>query len=288
MFCDAHFHLIPSIKHLFLERTEQSASMEKPDKSEGTLLPGISKYFADFCGCSCAHSQEEYSKQKKVLGLLNGVLNGGRRYSSDSCRIFNSFGLHPQMPLIENADFLEEFLQNGELDAIGECGFDLFSPEFKQTIEQQKQAWHIQLELAKNYKMPLVIHLRKSMELIFRYTKELKQLPAVLFHSFPDNPPAAFSLLRHGINAYFSFGKQILNGNKKAIACVRELPLENLLLETDAPFQTLKNEVFTAPKEIERVYNAAYNLYIEENGNKCTFEDFSNRIQDNFFSLLKL
>ena len=64
----------------------------------------------------------------------------------------------------------------------------------------------------------------------------------------------AASLLNHNINAYFSFGKQLLNGNKKAIACLRELPSERLLAETDAPFQFLKGEKYTAPEDIKRIY----------------------------------
>lgn len=282
MFCDAHFHLIPSIKKLFPEAADSA----------------VAAYFAGFSGCTCAHSQEEYSEQKKTLGLLNesrySLSGSGRRNSSDGCRIYNSFGLHPQMPLLENVDFLEALLQNKELDAIGECGFDLFTPEFKANLENQKKAWHIQIELAQKYNMPVIIHSRKSMELLFASARELKKLPAVLFHSFPDNPPAAFSLLRHGINGFFSFGKQILNGNKKAIACVRELPLENLLLETDAPFQTLKNEVFTAPKEIERVYHAAFCLRSQnlldsashaEAENPAGFDNFCQKLQDNFYNL---
>ena len=67
-------------------------------------------------------------------------------------------------------------------------------------------------------------------------------------------PVEAQSLLRHGINGYFSFGKQLMNNNKKAIACAKELPDEVLLTETDAPFQTLKGEVHTTLKDIQRVY----------------------------------
>jgi TatD DNase family protein len=67
-------------------------------------------------------------------------------------------------------------------------------------------------------------------------------------------PPAeAESLLDRGINAYFSFGKQVLNGNKKVIACVRELPGERVLAETDAPFQYLKNEQYTSLSDIEKI-----------------------------------
>ena len=75
----------------------------------------------------------------------------------------------------------------------------------------------------------------------------------------------AKSLLDRGINAYLSFGKQLLNGNKKAIACVRELPDERILPETDAPFQYLKGENFTKPSEVSRVIEAMIQIKSEIN-----------------------
>lgn len=66
-------------------------------------------------------------------------------------------------------------------------------------------------------------------------------------------PVEAQSLLDRGINGYFSFGKQLLNGNKKASACVCELPSERVLAETDAPFQFLKGEQYTDLKDIIKV-----------------------------------
>ena len=115
-------------------------------------------------------------------------------------------------------------------------------------------------------------------------SRQLKKLPAVLFHSFPENPDAAFSILNHGINAFFSFGKQILNGNKKAIACVKSLPLQNLLLETDAPFQTLKGEKFTSPDEIKKVYEHAFHLRFFQDSTQ-EFSIFCQKLCQNFESL---
>ena len=66
-------------------------------------------------------------------------------------------------------------------------------------------------------------------------------------------PVEAQSLLNREINGYFSFGKQLLNGNKKAIACVRELPPERVLSETDAPFQFLKGESYTTLSDIKQI-----------------------------------
>lgn len=181
--------------------------------------------------------------------------------------VFATYGIHPQSPSIKDKSFIEEelaFLENllaaKKIIAIGECGFDFFTPKFKSTAAEQEIVFNEQLFLAQKYNLPLVLHLRKAIEKIFTYSRELKKLPAVIFHSFPGTLREAHSLTNHGINAFFSFGKPILNGKKSAIECVQNLPLENLLLETDAPYQTLKGEKETFPSDIKKVYQKASEL----------------------------
>ena len=230
-FCDAHFH--------FAVCKEHQADLN-----------------VTWHACSCAHSFTEWELQK-----------------SAPSNVVKAFGLHPQLycepdfDLHSYADFLETLLcqrkaalKGGEeplLKAIGEAGFDYFTPAFKEKRALQEEMWNIQLDLAESYKVPLVIHCRKANEKLFEYAPRLKKIPFVLFHSFMGSVIEANSLIARGINCSFSFGKQMLNGNKKVIECVQKLPIENLLLETDAPFQTLKGEAFTRAEEIERVYEAA-------------------------------
>ena len=91
-----------------------------------------------------------------------------------------------------------------------------------------------------------------------------------------------------GINAFFSFGKSILNNNKNAINCVKFLPLNVILFETDAPYQTLKNEEFTSIRDICRIYEQGYLLreYSKDDFQK-QFE-FSESIKNNFLKMFDL
>lgn len=200
-----------------------------------------------------------------------------------------TFGIHPQSFTQNTSDydydknliFLQKLLESGNLNAIGEAGFDLFTNEYRATIKLQITAWEMQLALAKKYKMPIVIHCRKGFDYIFKSSKILSQIPAVLFHSFFGNYIQAKSILNHGVNAYFSFGKQLLNGNKKSIDCLKNLPQDKILLETDSPYQTLKNEKFTAPLNIKKVYQAAYKI----KGESIPFYEFCKKLNDNFIQL---
>lgn len=192
--------------------------------------------------CSCAHSKEEFPLQ-------------AQRAAESSGRIFCAFGLHPQNPdIAANAPFLEELLSAHRICAVGECGFDFYNEEFKSAREKQKEAFEVCVDLALRYGVPLIIHNRKALDMIFAYQSKLRKAKAVVFHSFAFTLREADAILKHGIAAYFSFGKVLLAGGVKAASCVRELPLDHILLETDAPFQTLRGESRTEPADIVAVY----------------------------------
>ena len=216
-------------------------------KKYGINLPVFKDKNIQWSGISCAHSKEEFQIQSTAPAF-----------------VIQSYGMHPQNAANENLNgstvFLEELIKDKKISFIGEAGFDYFTEEFRQFAQKQEEIWNIQLELALKYNMPLVIHCRKANHKLFEYSKQLKKLPEVLFHSFMGPPLEAKSLLERGINGYFSFGKQLLNGNKKSIACVKELPQERILAETDAPFQTLKGEKVTVLEDIIRVNAAMYCL----------------------------
>ena len=239
---DAHFHLADCMY-------------------DNIPLPGNDM---EWYACTCSHSQEEWEITERFRNKFGMTESYDARHaelvSASHDRLYVSYGLHPQsagyINVKENADFLENLLQQHKLHAIGEAGFDYFTAEFKQHAATQEEMFNIQLELALNYNKPLVIHCRKANEKLFEYSKQLKKLPGVLFHSFMGMPNEAQSLIARGINAYFSFGKQVLNNNKKVIACVKELPDSVLLTETDAPWQFLKGEKFTHPADIKKVFEA--------------------------------
>ena len=251
-------------------------------------------------GCSCAHSVEEWNFQ-----IAENLKLQEKSMHKNLC----SFGIHPQQVTNESfsaqIDFLQNLISNNKIDAIGEIGFDLgfitnpkngrvkglnevsldrtyfFSDNFKQFTFQQEELFNIQLEMAIKNQLPIVVHCRKANEKLFEYKKQLKKVPAVLFHSFMGTPIEAKSLIKNDINCFFSFGKQIFNNNKKVIQCVKELPIENLLLETDAPYQFLKNETQTFRDEIINVYNGAFALRAENQNSKEDFDEFCEKILQN-------
>lgn len=220
-----------------------------------------------FCVSSC-HTKDDFYFLESIEEKPN------RKY-------FASFGIHPQAVLgkrysQDDFDFLEKLVSEKKIAAIGEIGLDFFTPELKAKTYEQILIFERQLNLAIKCDLPVVLHLRKSVEKIFTYSKLLSKLPSVIFHSFPGTVMEAKSLLNHKINGFFSFGKPVLNGRKHSIDCVKNLPFDRILLETDAPYQTLKNEDFTNPDDIKKVYKEAVKL---RNMNE---EELSEKVFENF------
>ena len=254
---DAHFHLARCAEK----------SLEDSFRGLGSL---------SYYGVSCAHDRDEFLKQESLSAKLN---------ENENTQVLCAFGMHPQLPLVENASFMETLLKERRIGAIGEAGFDLFTKEFKADIARQEEAWRISCELAALYGVPLVVHCRKALDKMFRDSKALSKIPAVVFHSFTGSVQDASSLLKRGVNAYFSFGNPLIFGDKSAIGCVQKLDAGRLLMETDAPYQTMRGEAETKMSAIARVYERAFSLrYGEESLAKEKMQIFSNTIFNNFKS----
>ena len=266
----SHLVLFSDIIKLMLEKIENISYFDAHFHIFDSIKQEVFTISKNLYGCSCFHSKEEWN----ILNTLTPEALS--RYKL-------AFGLHPQtagkIDIKENADFLENLIIQKKINAIGEAGFDFFTKEFKTEKENQIKMWELQLQLAIIYKLPLIVHCRKGNEMLFEYAKDLKKVPVVLFHSFMGTPIEAQSLLNKGINGFFSFGKQILNNNKKVIACVTELPKNVLLCETDAPFQYLAGELKTSTTEIKKVYEAAYNLRKDFDS---SIENFAQQMKTNY------
>jgi TatD DNase family protein len=214
-------------------------------------------------------------------------------YNTSSLRqtaaILPCYGIHPQLPAVETAnggfltekdivshlEVLERLAAAGAIAAIGECGFDLFNDAYKETEKVQEWIFTPHLEAAIHYDLPLVLHVRRAMHKIFA-EKSLSKCKAVIFHSWQGSYEDAVSLLRRGINAYFSFGNIILLNHKKAIRSCSFLPADRLLTETDAPYQPRRGEKFSSWLDLPLILNAAAAMRSEDAKN------LEQQIENNF------
>lgn len=149
--------------------------------------------------------------------------------------IWCSVGIHPHDAKVDSdKNRLLELANHPKVRAIGETGLDFFkewSPK-----EDQYRWFRLQIEVALELSLPLVIHSREAGEECFQVLKEMdaKEVGGV-FHCFAED--AAFAARLREINFLVSF-PGILTF-PKAIdvqAAAKEIPLEQMMVETDAPY----------------------------------------------------
>jgi TatD DNase family protein len=195
------------------------------------------------------------------------------------------FAVHPQLPAAASGDgkdssdaglvLLETLAAENRLDAVGETGFDLFDAAFRETEKEQERLFEAHLSLALRKDLPLVLHVRRAMHKVFARSGELKKCRAVIFHSWPGTRGEGESLLRRGINAFFSFGNAILLNHREAMRCSAAFPAERLLAETDAPYQPLRGKAFSSWADLPGIL-AAFSSLRGETG------DMEGMIEKNF------
>jgi TatD DNase family protein len=200
------------------------------------------------------------------------------------------FGIHPQQiannkEQIANRELLLESIDvlAGEkrIAAIGECGFDLYNEEFRETEKIQDQYFAAQVEIALKHDLPLVIHTRRATRNVFAYSKTLSRCKAVIFHSWPGTLEEALSLLRRGVNAFFSFGNVLMLNHKQALRSCALLPARRLLTETDAPYQPRRGMDFSTWADLPLIIEAAAALRCQA-GNNISAKDLETQIETNF------
>ena len=206
------------------------------------------------------------------------------------------FAIHPQLPAVKAADGkpfteaelndtlvnLHNLAQAGRIVAVGEFGFDLYNAAFRETEALQDIIFAAHLEAALRYDLPVVLHVRRAMHKIFAAVKTLSKCRAVVFHSWPGTYEEGRSLLRRGMNAYFSFGNTIALNHKQAQKCCALFPAQRLLTETDAPFQPLRGKSFSQWADLPFIIETA-TAFRREIGSAVTdAKELENKIETNF------
>jgi TatD DNase family protein len=217
-----------------------------------------------------AADREEVIRRAVDAGVTSLVCVGNDLLSSiesvelarKNPEVYATVGIHPHDAQTSNEETLaklRELSENEKVVAIGETGLDFYrdlSPR-----PAQEASFRAQIRLANELDLPLVIHDREAHSEVFKILEEEKASRAVL-HCFPGDLRLAREASRRGY--LFSFGGPITyEKNGRLTKIVEELPLERIMLETDAPFLTPvphrgeRNEPAYIPLIAERVARAA-------------------------------
>ena len=158
-----------------------------------------------------------------------------RRYEE----IYAVIGMHPHSAKdfdLNVSKKLKNLADNDKVVAIGEIGLDFHYDNSPR--EEQKRAFRAQLRLAKDLDLPVVIHTRDADEDTIKILKEEKadEIGGIM-HCFASDKKLANEVLDLGF--YLAFGGLITFKNLQDLRdVVKDVPLDRMLLETDAPYLT--------------------------------------------------
>ena len=156
--------------------------------------------------------------------------------------LFATAGIHPHDAKTMNAEsikILAALLKEKKVVAVGECGLDFdrdFSPR-----PVQESCFHAQLSLAEEVQKTLFLHERAAFDRFIAILKEHSSLPEGVVHCFTGQLKEAKTYLEMGY--YIGFTGAITDMRRFAALeeVVRYVPLDRMLIETDAPFMMPKN-----------------------------------------------
>lgn len=157
--------------------------------------------------------------------------------SNNYSYIYAAVGIHPQN--IENSSFKNNYIEelenliinNSKVVAIGEIGLDYYFNSENKSI--QIKVFEEQIELSLKHDLPILVHDREAHGDTLEILKKYK--PKGIVHCFSGSLEMAQEIIKLGM--YIGIGGVVTFKNAKTILdVVREIPLENIVLETDAPY----------------------------------------------------
>jgi len=151
-------------------------------------------------------------------------------------QVFLMTGVHPthvKDNYLDELAHVKELLAQRSFVAIGEIGIDLYWD--KTLLIQQQDAFRTQIQLAKQYELPIVIHCRDAFDEVFEILEEEKCKSLFgIFHCFTGTLEQAKKAISY--NMKLGIGGVVTFKNGKIDQFLDEIELKHIVLETDAPY----------------------------------------------------
>ena len=199
--------------HLYSEAFDD----DREDMMQRTLEAGVSRLFIPAIDSSYTASMLKLEKDYPK-------------------HVFLMMGLHPthvKENYIDELAHVTEMLNSHKFYAVGEIGIDLYWD--KTTLAIQQEAFRKQIKLAKQHKLPIVIHCREAFDEIFEILEEEKSDDLFgIFHCFTGTLEQAHQAISY--NMKLGIGGVATFKNGKIDQFLNQIDLSHIVLETDAPY----------------------------------------------------
>lgn len=199
--------------HLYADEFD----LDRNEMMQRAMDAGVSRFFIPAIDSTCTQAMYDLEKN----------------YPEN---VFLMMGLHPtyvKENFLEELQHVEDELAKRKFYAIGEIGIDLYWD--KTHLPQQQIAFRKQIQLAKHYKLPIVIHCREGFNEIFEILEEEKAPDLFgIFHCFSGTYEQAQQAISY--NMKLGIGGVVTFKNGKIDQFLSQIDLKHVVLETDAPY----------------------------------------------------
>ena len=149
--------------------------------------------------------------------------------------IYASVGSHPDSADEVNDEVIEKYrilCKHDRVKAIGEIGLDYYYEDIPREIQQR--AFRMQMQLAQEVGLPVIVHEREAHQDGLMIVKEFPKVTGV-FHCYSGSAEMARQLVNMGYYIGFT-GVLTFKNARKAVETATSVPLDRIVLETDCPF----------------------------------------------------
>lgn len=199
--------------HLYSEEFNQ----DRNEMMQRAIEAGVSRFFVPAIDSTCTDSMYDLEKA----------------YPEN---IFLMMGLHPTYVKENYEQELQHVateLSKRKFYAVGEIGIDLYWD--KTHLKEQQIAFRRQIQLAKQYQLPIVIHCREAFDEIFEILEEEKSDDLFgIFHCFTGTYEQALQAISY--NMKLGIGGVVTFKNGKIDQFLHQIDVKHIVLETDAPY----------------------------------------------------
>lgn len=198
----------------------------------------------------CHLSKDDYDNIDEIVSnmgenimIISGVDDCSNleviEYIDKYPNVYGMIGIYPGNVdfITENSlSILETYIKHPKIVGIGEIGLDYHYPNTNK--KKQQEIFKIQIELAKKYKKPIIIHSRDAYQDTYNILKEhFSHSLKIVFHCYSYSKECAKELKELGVK--FGIGGVVTFKNSKKLKEVVEmLDMKDILLETDSPYLT--------------------------------------------------
>lgn len=163
--------------------------------------------------------------------------------SDHSSKCFVAVGIHPHEAgkltpeqITDTIQQLREVADSAVVRAVGECGLDFYYNDRSEALIKQTQLLEGQLQIATDYKLPVTFHVREAFDDFWPILANFPDVTGVL-HSFTDRANHVETALGRGLSIGVN-GIATFTSHAWQKEIFKSIPIESIVLETDAPFLT--------------------------------------------------